>query len=125
MENKKSGNVNQERLQKMKHISSIKDPNEYIRYVREIMSEDAEMVESNLFPLDEDPAGDIIEGFVGVWLAMCAELPITRKEEVVALLDDLINSIQMFQNYLLSDEAKLNVDVLRCLRKGIDKSESK
>lgn len=56
---------------------------------------------------------------------MCAELPITSKEEVAVLLDDLVNSIQIFQNYLHSDEAKLNVEVLRCLRKGIDKFESK
>ena len=99
-------------------LARSKDPNEVIEAVRTMMAEGAEMPKDELFPMSDEPASDAVEGFIGIWLTLRATLPITSKEQVVESMNDLIRLIRMLQDLLPSDLAKLEVNVLRCLRKG-------
>ena len=102
-----------ERLQK------IQDPNEYIEAFHAKVAREHGMAEPDLFPLSKDSAGDLIEGFIGVWLAMRAELPIKSREQVIEAIDDMIGMLKEMMEYIPAETAALERDVLRCLRKGV------
>jgi len=110
--------VNAKDDERMKLLYSIKDPNEYIRAYRAIMAEDNGMQVDELLPFDKEGAGDMVEAFAGQWLALCADLPIERRDQVIELINELIGMLQEWQDYLPAEWDKLRVDILRSLKHG-------
>jgi hypothetical protein len=110
--------MNDEAKGKLEQLTQIQDPNEFLRQYRRIFAETNGMAESALFPLSDDSSGDIIEGFIGVWLAMRSKLPIKSKEQIIEAINDLIRMMEEAREYVPDDSAEIERDVRRCLRKG-------
>jgi hypothetical protein len=104
--------------ERFEQLRKTTDPNEFIRLVRRWTAESNNMSEGELFPLPQDSAADVIEGFIGVWLSMCAQLPLRDKAQVVDAIEGLISMLKEMQGYWPGEATKLNRDILRCLRKG-------
>jgi len=104
--------------ERFEQLRKTADPNEFIRLIRRRMAESNNMSESELFPLPQDSAADVIEGFIGVWLSMCARLPLQDREQVVDAIEGLISMLKEMQEYWPTEANELNRDILRCLRKG-------
>ncbi len=104
--------------ERTKLLSSIKDPNEYIRAYRAMMAEDSGAQVDEILPLDKEPACDIATNFIGLWLAVRADLPIEGREQVIKSVNDLIGILQELQEYLPADRDQLRLDILQCLRHG-------
>jgi hypothetical protein len=106
--------------ERLKLLASINDPNEYIKAHRAMTAEDAETSEEELFPFPKSAQKIPIEGYIGTWLDICAVLPITSKEQVSGLIEELIAGLREVQNNLPADVDTLKGEVLRFLRRGID-----
>jgi hypothetical protein len=104
--------------ERFEQLRKTTDPNEFIRLVRRWAAESSDMSESELFPLPQDSAADVIEGFIGVWLSMCAQLPLRDRAQVVDAIEGLISMLKETQGYWPADANELKRDILRCLRKG-------
>ena len=100
-------------------LAKIQEPNEFITVFRAMVAEENQMLESDLFPLTEDSAGDIIYNFLGVWLAMCAPLPIENREQVIATMDNMADMLKQLQKNLPENPEQLKRDLLHCLRRGV------
>lgn len=55
---------------RLEQLKRIEDPDEFIRFCRTWTAEANDLHEDELFPLPEEVASDIIEGFTGIWLAL-------------------------------------------------------
>ncbi len=100
-------------------LAKIQDPNEFITVFRAMVAEENQMLESDLFPLTEDSAGDIICNFLGIWLTMCAPLPIKNREHVIAVMDNMADMLKQMQALISENPEQLKRDLLHCLRRGV------
>jgi hypothetical protein len=82
-------------------------------------AEDNQATESEMFPLTEDPLGDVIYTFVGVWIAMSINLPIENKEQVIATIENMSEMLNRIKNHMSNDPDQFNRDLLHCLRRAM------
>ncbi len=106
---------------RLKILSSIKDPSEFISFMRAITAEDAQMSVSEIFLRPGEPDAYLVEEIVGVWLIVRARLPLAGKAHVTELIGELIGELEKARERLPDDKIKLDAEALRFLRRGIDK----
>ena len=112
-------------IERLERLKNAEDPNEFIELLRRWTAEDAGLPEERLFPLPDDSAGDIVEGFIGVWLVACARVPVNSEGDVVEAIDGMIGILREWQGQIQSSGAQLERDLLRCLRKATRKTLGK
>lgn len=102
-----------------KNLADIKDPNEFIAAFRAIVAEENQIPENDLFPLEEDSLQDIILNFFGLWLAMFVTLPVENREEIIAAINKMADTIKQAQNHIPDNPEQLKRFLLHCLRRGV------
>ena len=112
--------MNQEKSEnRLERISRVTNLDEFIRMFRSMVAEENHLPEEAIFPLDNDTASDVVYTALGLWLAMCAPVPLETKAAVVASIDRMASLLQELQHLLPEDESELKRDILHCMRRGV------
>jgi hypothetical protein len=100
-------------------LGKIEDPNEFIAAARRIAAEENNLPVADMFPFPEDAREDVIYSFMGIWLAMSADLPIRDREQVVTQIDRMVAALEKIKTLLPEDPDELERELLQCLRQSI------
>ncbi len=104
-------------------LMACEDPDDFIKEWRKCTAEYNQMSDADLFPLQFEDTGDLAADFMGMWLAMRADLPVADKAKLSGAIDEMIAMLRWIQQCLPDDETELKREVLRCLKRSTRVSE--